>query len=73
MRDIFGRFHLAGRKEQRTLELLMIHLHDVVETVLQLEPLLDSARNGDWKSVEAISDKISELEKKRIVHIAMQS
>ncbi len=64
MRDIFGRFHLAGRKEQRTLELLMIHLHDVVETVLQLEPLLDSARNGDWKSVEAISDKISELEKK---------
>src|SRR5208283_4058756 len=54
----------SGRKEQRTLELLMIHLHDVVEAVLQLGPLLESARNGDWKSVEAISDKISELEKK---------
>ena len=42
----------------------MIHLHDVVEAVLQLEPLLESARNGDWESVEVISDKISELEKK---------
>ena len=42
----------------------MIHLHDVIEAVLQLEPLLESARNGDWESVEVISDKISELEKK---------
>jgi predicted phosphate transport protein (TIGR00153 family) len=42
----------------------MIHLHDVVEAVLQLEPLLESARIGNWESVEVISDKISQLEKK---------
>jgi len=64
MRDIFGRFHLADRKEKRTLELLMIHFLDVVEAVLQLEPLLESARRSDWKTVEEISDTISELEKK---------
>jgi len=64
MRDIFGRFRLAGRKEERTLELLMIHLHDVIEAVLQLESLVESARNGDWENVGSISDKISELEKK---------
>jgi len=63
MRGIFGRFHLAGRKEQRTLDLLSTHLHDVIEAVLTLEPLLEAARADKWKMVEELSAKIGNLEK----------
>jgi len=42
----------------------MIHLHDVVDAVFQLDPLIETARNGYWETVQTITDRIGELERK---------
>ena len=44
------------------LELISDHFSVVVKTVQQLEPLFDSAKNGDWENVGKITDKVAELE-----------
>lgn len=62
MKRFLGRFHLVGRKERRVLDLISDHFGVVVKTVQQLDPLFESARNGDWKNVEAITDKVAEFE-----------
>lgn len=62
MKGLLGRFHLVGRKERRVLELISDHFSVVVKTVQQLEPLFDSAKNGDWENVGKITDKVAELE-----------
>lgn len=62
MKAIFGRFHLVGRKERRVLELISDHFNIVVRTVKQLEPLFESAKNGNWENVVSITDKVAELE-----------
>ena len=62
MRELFGRFHLVGRKERRILDLLTNHFHTVTQTIQRLEPLIESAKTGHWELVEGISDEISQLE-----------
>lgn len=62
MKRLLGRFQLVGRKERRVLELISDHFRTVVKTVQQLEPLLESAKAGDWTSLQRISDKVAELE-----------
>jgi len=57
-----GRFRLVGRKERRVLDLISDHFDVVVRTVEQLESLLESAKAGDWKNVEKMTDKVAELE-----------
>jgi predicted phosphate transport protein (TIGR00153 family) len=59
---LLGRFRLVGRKERRVLDLISDHFDVVVRTVEQLQSVVDSAKAGDWKSVEERTDKISELE-----------
>jgi predicted phosphate transport protein (TIGR00153 family) len=59
---LLGRFRLVGRKERRVLDLISDHYDVVVRTVEQLQSVVDSAKAGDWKSVEDRTDKISELE-----------
>ena len=59
---LLGRFHLVGRKERRVLDLISDHFGVVVRTVQQLESVLESAKTGDWKTVEQMTDKIAELE-----------
>lgn len=59
---LHGRFHLVGRKERRVLDLISDHFGVVVRTVQQLESVLESAKTGDWKTVEQMTDKIAELE-----------
>jgi predicted phosphate transport protein (TIGR00153 family) len=53
---------LVGRKERRVLDLISDHFGVVVRTVQQLESVLESAKTGDWKTVEQMTDKIAELE-----------
>jgi len=62
MRGLLGKFRLVGRKERQVLELISDHFGIVVKTVQQLKPLLESAKAGDWNSVQEISDKVAELE-----------
>ncbi len=62
MTGLFGRFQLVNRKERRVLELISDHFDIVLRTVQQLEPLFESAKTGDWKRVETITDKIAEFE-----------
>jgi predicted phosphate transport protein (TIGR00153 family) len=62
MKSLFGRFQLVGRKEKRVLSLISDHLAMVINTVQQLEPLFEHAKNGEWDQVEKIADKVSELE-----------
>lgn len=62
MRSIWGRFQLVGRKEKRVLGLVADHFRIVVNTVRQLEPLLEAAKGGDWSRVEDATDKVGELE-----------
>lgn len=57
-----GRFRLVGRKERRVLDLISDHFDVVVRTVEQLESVLESAKAGDWKNVEKMTDKVAELE-----------
>ena len=59
---LLGRFHLVGRKERRVLDLISDHFGVVVRTVQLLESVLGSAKTGDWKTVEQMTDKIAELE-----------
>jgi len=59
---LLGRFHLVGRKERRVLDLISDHFGVVVRTVQLLESVLESAKTGDWKTVEQMTDKIAELE-----------
>ena len=59
---LLGRFQLVGRKERRVLDLISDHFSVVLRTVKQLETVLESAKIGDWKAVEEMTDKISELE-----------
>ncbi len=62
LKAIFGRFHLVGRNERRVLELISDHFSLVVKTVQQLEPLFESAKNGNWGNVVSITDKVAEFE-----------
>ena len=62
MKALLGHFQLVGRKEKRVLELISDHFGIVVKTVLQLEPLLEAARTGNWSAVEEITNKVAELE-----------
>jgi predicted phosphate transport protein (TIGR00153 family) len=59
---LLGSFRLVGRRERRVLDLMSDHLDVVVRAVEKLEPMLESAKTGDWKSVEEISSKVEELE-----------
>ena len=59
---LLGRFHLVGRKERRVLDLISHHFGGVVRTVQLRESVLGSAKTGDWKTVEQMTDKIAELE-----------
>jgi len=62
MRNIWGRFQLVGRKEKRVLSLIADHFRIVVNSVQQLESLLEAAKGGDWNGVEDITNKVCELE-----------
>ncbi|OFX17810.1 hypothetical protein A3K71_04970 [archaeon RBG_16_50_20] len=53
---------MVGRKERRVLDLISDHFGVVVRTVQLLESVLESAKTGDWKTVEQMTDKIAELE-----------
>lgn len=53
---------MVGGKERRVLALISDHFDIVLKAVQQLEPLFDSAKTGDWKQVNAITDKIGEFE-----------
>lgn len=64
MQRILGHFHLVGRKERRVLQLVMDHYDLVMQTVHQLELLLESARAGNWNEVEELSERVAELETK---------
>ena len=64
MQRILGHFHLVGRKERRVLQLVMDHYDLVMQTVHQLESLLESARVGDWSKVEELAKRVAELETK---------
>jgi predicted phosphate transport protein (TIGR00153 family) len=57
-----GRFRLIGRKERRVLDLISDHFDLVVRTVEQLQHVVESAKAGNWKSVEEMADKVAELE-----------
>jgi predicted phosphate transport protein (TIGR00153 family) len=57
-----GRFRLVGRKERRVLDLISDHFDVVLRTVEQLESVLKSAKAGDWKNVEEMTERIAELE-----------
>lgn len=59
---LLGGFRLVGRKERRLLALVADHLDVVVRTVEQLESVLESAKAGNWKEVEKMTDKVAELE-----------
>lgn len=59
---LLGRFQLVGRKERRVLDLMSDHFDAVVRTVEQLESVLESAKTGDWKTVEEKTNKVEELE-----------
>jgi predicted phosphate transport protein (TIGR00153 family) len=59
---LLGDFRLVGRKERRVLDLISDHFDVVVRTVEQLESVLESAKTGDWKNVEEMTDKVAELE-----------
>lgn len=59
---LLGRFRLVGRKERRLLDLISDHFDVVVRTVEQLESVLESAKTGNWKGVEEMTDKVAELE-----------
>ncbi len=62
MIGLLGRFHLVGGKERRVLELISDHFDIVLKTVQQLEALFDSAKTGDWRQVNTITEKIAEFE-----------
>jgi predicted phosphate transport protein (TIGR00153 family) len=62
MKSLLGRFQLVGRKEKRVLSLISDHLAMVIDTVQQLKPLFEHAKNGEWDQVEKIADRVSELE-----------
>jgi predicted phosphate transport protein (TIGR00153 family) len=62
MKSLFGHFQLVGRKERRVLNLISDHLNIVIKTVQQLEPLFEYAKQGDWKQVNAVADKVAEFE-----------
>ncbi len=62
MTGLLGRFHLVGGKERRVLELISDHFDIVLKTVQQLEALFESAKTGDWKQVNTITEKIAEFE-----------
>jgi predicted phosphate transport protein (TIGR00153 family) len=62
MKNIFGSFLLAGRKERRVLNLIFQHFSLVVDTVNRLQPLFDAAKTGDWKTVEVLCGQVDELE-----------
>ncbi len=59
---ILGRFHLVGSKERRVLGLIIDHFRVVVQAVQGLDPLVESAKVGDWRAVEQTADKVAELE-----------
>ena len=59
---ILGRFQLVGRKERRVLDLISDHFAVVVRAVRQLEAVFESAKSGDWKQVEEMTNRVAELE-----------
>lgn len=59
---LLGRFQLVGRKERRVLDLMSDHFDAVLRTVEQLESVLESAKTGDWKTVQEKTNKVEELE-----------
>lgn len=60
--NLLGRFQLLGKKERRVLDLISDHFGVVVKTVQQLDGVLESARAGNWQGVEAMANKVAELE-----------
>ena len=59
---LLGSFRLVGRKERRVLDLISDHFDVVVRAVEQLQSVLEAAKTGQWQNVEAMTDKVAELE-----------
>lgn len=62
MEKILGHFHFVGRKERHVIQLITEHFSLIMQTVQELESLLTSARAGNWKNVEEVTNRVSELE-----------
>jgi predicted phosphate transport protein (TIGR00153 family) len=59
---LLGSFRLVGRKERRVLDLISDHFDVVIRTVEQLQAVLESAKTGQWQTVQDMTDKVAELE-----------